>query len=182
MAWTTPRTWTPGETVTAAVYNEHIRDEMVFLNNNYATLGEAPFGNSCMLSRNASWTLSTAIWTNVPNDTVIHDPDGWQTSTPDTYGIKVPAAGRYYVSMGCMFYDVSHTKRMRFIINGTTAIHEKVRNAGDNWARTSHRFVVELAANDYCHVQYYQASGSNQSVVGLSSSNSANHFGITRLV
>lgn len=31
MAWTTPRTWSPGETVTAALMNAHVRDNMNIL-------------------------------------------------------------------------------------------------------------------------------------------------------
>lgn len=32
MAWTTPRTWTPGETVTASMMNVHVRDNLSDLN------------------------------------------------------------------------------------------------------------------------------------------------------
>jgi len=32
MSWTTPRTWTTGEVVTAAIMNAHVRDELNFLN------------------------------------------------------------------------------------------------------------------------------------------------------
>lgn len=31
MAWTTPRTWTTGESVTAAILNQHVRDNLAFL-------------------------------------------------------------------------------------------------------------------------------------------------------
>lgn len=33
MAWTTPRTWTAGEVVTASMMNEQIRDNMTYLKN-----------------------------------------------------------------------------------------------------------------------------------------------------
>ncbi|HEY2086383.1 MAG TPA: hypothetical protein VGH54_10225 [Mycobacterium sp.] len=33
MAWTTPRTWVAGETITAAIMNTHVRDNLVDVNN-----------------------------------------------------------------------------------------------------------------------------------------------------
>ena len=40
MAWTTPRTWTTGELVTAAFQNTHIRDNELFLYDRRAVLAE----------------------------------------------------------------------------------------------------------------------------------------------
>lgn len=51
MAWTTPRTWVTGETVTAALMNTHVRDNMDFLEaqrvilNGYATTKNLWIGN-----------------------------------------------------------------------------------------------------------------------------------------
>lgn len=38
MAWTTPRTWTPGELVTASQLNTHLRDNLNFLNTEFSLL------------------------------------------------------------------------------------------------------------------------------------------------
>lgn len=51
MAWTTPRTWVTGETVTAALMNSHVRDNLDFLEaqrvilNGYATTKNLWIGN-----------------------------------------------------------------------------------------------------------------------------------------
>lgn len=50
MAWTTPRSWTSGETVTAALLNSHLRDQLLFINDR--DLGYA--------SRTSDQTLITA--------------------------------------------------------------------------------------------------------------------------
>lgn len=47
MAWTTPRTWIPGELVTATMMNEQIRDNMSILKtsiNDDGSLKSAVFG------------------------------------------------------------------------------------------------------------------------------------------
>lgn len=45
MAWTTPRTWVPGELVTASMMNTHVRDNLNFLYSSTATvLGDTTVG------------------------------------------------------------------------------------------------------------------------------------------
>jgi hypothetical protein len=51
VAWTTPRTWTTGETVTAAIMNAHVRDDLSYL---YG----AP---SCGLARAATQSIATSV-------------------------------------------------------------------------------------------------------------------------
>jgi hypothetical protein len=66
MAWATPRTWTPGETVTAALLNAHLRDNLNVLKT-YVTDGGYPrclagsFGSSGDGAAN-SGTNETPIW------------------------------------------------------------------------------------------------------------------------
>lgn len=54
MAWTSPRTWVAGETVTAALLNTHVRDNLLELN------GTA-----------SAWTAFTPTWTAATTNPVI---------------------------------------------------------------------------------------------------------------
>ena len=52
MAWTTPTTWTSGQTVTAATLNTQLRDNLTF-----AATAKAVSGRTSTMSvPNASWT------------------------------------------------------------------------------------------------------------------------------
>ncbi len=44
MPWTTPRTWNVGETVTATVFNQHVRDNLNVVKTNIENYGNAPGG------------------------------------------------------------------------------------------------------------------------------------------
>lgn len=79
MAWTTPRTWTAGETVTAALMNLHVRDNLDYLyaNPTPAFRGASVTGTSYSLGVGA-WTkcasLTTEVWdTNGDFDVVTND-------------------------------------------------------------------------------------------------------------
>lgn len=61
MAWTTPRTWVAAETVTAALMNTHLRDNLNFLHDSYATLASPTFtGTVSAASVTASATVTAA--------------------------------------------------------------------------------------------------------------------------
>jgi hypothetical protein len=57
MAWTTPRTWNAGETVTSTLMNVHIRDNLNFL---YAEVGQIVFSRGGVLFNPNGITASSA--------------------------------------------------------------------------------------------------------------------------
>lgn len=69
MAWTTPRTWTTGETVTAAMLNEQIRDNGNYLKTqsdiaDYEQIKDVVTADGSVVSNT---TVETAVWTyNLP--------------------------------------------------------------------------------------------------------------------
>lgn len=91
MAWTTPRTWVAGETVTAALLNAHLRDNL------------REVGQDAGLA--AGWTAYTPTWTNLTtgNATVTASYQrigitvfyrGWFT-----WGTTTSAGGTFYPSL-----------------------------------------------------------------------------------
>lgn len=55
MAWTAPRTWTPGETVTASLMNAHVRD-------NLNTLAVFSRGGTIVNPNGITATINIIVW------------------------------------------------------------------------------------------------------------------------
>lgn len=69
MAWTTPRTWTPGELVTATQFNAQIRDNLNVLKTNIGNDGSIT-GLSVNLLHQGSGTDTSAAATTVDSFTI----------------------------------------------------------------------------------------------------------------
>lgn len=79
MAWSTPRTWAPGETVTAALLNAHLRDNLNVLKTNISDSGDITLPSSVqtdidsrvqVLSKSAAAVDAATSETNFLNYTV----------------------------------------------------------------------------------------------------------------
>lgn len=75
MGWTTPRTWSPGETVTAALMNAHVRDNLNVLKTNIADNGDIDISSQLaaipsVLTKTAAEVEATTSETNFLNYTV----------------------------------------------------------------------------------------------------------------
>jgi hypothetical protein len=62
MAWTTPRTWTPGELVTALMMNQHVRDNLNDLNGRAGVAYTPTWGNSGSANTLGNGTLAGLSW------------------------------------------------------------------------------------------------------------------------
>ena len=90
MAWTSPRTWAVGETVTAALMNLHLRD-------NLNAIASPPY---CSLRGTTAQTLTTAgTYYALTFDTEVEDVSGMHVAG-NTAAIVVPIAGVYMVNAG----------------------------------------------------------------------------------
>lgn len=87
MAWTAPRTWVVGETPTAAIFNAHVRDNLLFL---YG----AP---SCRVYNNAAISIPNAADTALTFNTERFDNDTMHSTVSNTGRITTTTAGRYLV-------------------------------------------------------------------------------------
>jgi hypothetical protein len=67
MAYTTPRTWTTGETVTAAMMNTHVRDNTAYLKVEYDAIIKTPvFYLKCIAEDEALTTGDGLIYVTIP--------------------------------------------------------------------------------------------------------------------
>lgn len=76
MAWTTPRTWTPGEIVTASIMNTHVRDNLDDLDNRMDTAVQLVQETETGLDGNGSLVLATTTTVVVLNIGSANDING----------------------------------------------------------------------------------------------------------
>lgn len=105
MPWTSPRTWTTGELITAAICNTHIRDNLNYLGTSHAHAGSA--GDGARIQRNLSVFPSTVLGTgSVSNYGTVYPavslPTGatrgdalFMFDVPGSYGTTVKAVVVY---------------------------------------------------------------------------------------
>jgi len=161
MGWTTPRTWVAGETVTAALMNAHVRD-------NVALLGTPP---SCRVTASSTANVSTGAITLVAFDGESWD---WPTSamhdtSTNNSRLVAPIAGKYVISATTEW--TANATGLRAIqirknaggssVGGTCMAELDVPAAASQLWTVHFSDVYELAANDYLEVFRYQSSGGN---------------------
>lgn len=162
MTWTTPRTWTVGETVTAAMMNAHVRDNE-----------SALYPPRAAVYRSGTATITTNTWTTVSFDSEQVDSDGLHDVVTNTSRLTVPAGmgGTWRVWGKSGFAEtVSAVTGLRIEVNGALAISGK----GDRI-----EIVLALNAGDYAELQEWQNSGGN---VTSQSGSTGPWFGMHRLL
>lgn len=107
MAYTTPRTWTPGEYPTAAQFNANIRDNVSFLANPPA----------CRVFHNANQSIAEGLTTTeVLFNSELYDTDTMHSTVSSTGRITLTTAGIYVITFGGFLEAAStYTKAMTFI-------------------------------------------------------------------
>lgn len=87
MAYTSPRTWVTGETVTASQLNTHLRDNMIALRS----------ALTCAVYRSTTLSTATATPVLVGMDAELSDSPGWHSTSSNTDRITPTLAGEYLV-------------------------------------------------------------------------------------
>ena len=78
MAWTTPRTWNSGETVTSTLMNTHVRDNLTYL---YSTFAQIPFARGGVLYNSNGITDSSAnilAWARAERAATVKRVSAWR--------------------------------------------------------------------------------------------------------
>lgn len=154
--WTPPRTWEPGEALTASELNTHIRDNMT-------SLRSAAAASMGMLSNPSvpASTFFTMAWEFAVLDTI----DVWQPSPhPER---ATPARAGFYLVTGHVrwspFPDGGRSRVVRVMLNGQTNLAQDTRNALNATHNTTASCVVFLnGVGDYVTVQAWHNSDTAQ--------------------
>lgn len=173
--WTTPRTWTTGEVVTAAMLNTHVRDNLNFLHDRH----------SCIVFKSADQTgIVTATPTLVDWDSENHDSDGFHDNATNNERLTIPTGLDGFVLLWCGLQWVSDpggagTREIQFFKNTATDLkHDRVAAFVGIIHQIGVCFDIAVAT-DYYWIKAFQDSGANRALDGGSSLNSA--FGLVWL-
>lgn len=162
MAYTTPRTWTAGETVTAALMNTHLRDNLT------AIVAANPLVvPAARVSHGADQTISNDTQTTLAFNKEKYDYDAIHDNTTNNSRLTCKTAGLYTITASIQFASNSSGSRaILILLNGKTIIGGDQRDASPDIATTCNVSVdYPLAVNDYVEVQAYQNRGGNLNVV-----------------
>lgn len=165
MAWTTPRTWTTSEVVTAAMMNTHVRDNL----NELRTAHVARMYQAAALSHTA-----TGAWQLVTWDTSDYDTDGFVVLASEWFVVPAGFGGVYRIHALAQFANVNAGWRGLRIAknetyatrtpNGVGTVLEEVQVASTS-GTGAHTPVVDwqgpLVAGDHITIEADQNSGAN---------------------
>lgn len=164
MAWTSPRTWVAGETITASIMNTHVRDNLNYLN-------ARPQLFTYQNTPQAALVTSTSTLITFDTNVTDNDPNGSMHSTTTNPSRIIPKTAGYH--------EIIWT--VTFVSNATGGRQIDVRKnaAGNAAGGTRVNLVAQMAANglvtvvqltgvvqfngstDYVEVFGFQSSGAN---------------------
>ena len=162
MAWTTPRTWTTSEVVTAAMLNTHVRDNLTFLRTAHAV--------KCYSSL-AAIATGTGVVSLITFNSELFDTDGFHSTAVNTGRITIPTGfdGTYAVFAQVTFVGNATGRRwLNIYRNGNTLGTNVARNvetpadaAASVWNTAG---LATAVAGDYFELYTQQDSGGNLNV------------------
>lgn len=164
MAFTTPKTWSVADVLTAADLNAYVRDNIAWLATDKP---HARVRNTANISHTSSGNYQALTFNSERVDVgAMHD-----TST-NTGRLTVPTGGGGFYSIGGAIEFASNATGRRGIqirLNGTTIIaREESANLGANDHTCTIATVYQLAAGDYVELMGLQASGGNLNMLATS--------------
>lgn len=163
MPWTTPKTWSVGDVLTAADLNTYNRDNIKWLG------GDKPHcrvRNSANISHTSSGSYQALTF-----DTERVDVGPMHDTTTNTGRLTVPSGGGgFYAIGGCIEFASNATGRrgVQVRLNGTTVITRIESSAFANDQAVTVGTVYQLAAGDYVELMGLQSSGGNLNMLASS--------------
>lgn len=157
MPWTTPKTWSVGDVLTAADLNAYVRDNTKWLGTDKP---HCRVRNSANISH-----TSTGNYQALTFDTERVDVGAMHDTSSNTGRLTVPSGGGGFYAIGGQIEFASNSTGRRGIqirLNGSTVIaREESANLGANDHTCTVSTVYQLAAGDYVELMGLQASGGN---------------------
>jgi len=153
MPFTTPKTWSTNEVVTAANMNTHLRDNMAFV-------ASPP---QCSVQAAVSQSVPTGTHTSLIAPTENFDNDAMHSTVTNTSRITITTAGRYQVMATLVFgANATGIRILSFFVDATTR-YEMVAvspNTGANTTLSGSRSLT-FTAGQFVEVQGFHSAGAN---------------------
>ena len=172
MAYTSPTTRATGNTITAAIWNADMVDNVKWL------AGDSGGKPSCRVFNSGTFSVTTATATAITFDSEVRDNGGMHSTVSQTSRITVPSgAAGYYIIGGSVTFDSNATgvRQVHVRLNGTLSLAISESNSVS--ANALNQDVVTaypLAVADYVELVVYQTSGGNLNI--QANNNYSPHF------
>ena len=157
MAWTSPRTWVSGETVTHTELNTHIRDNLDFLHSK----------DHASAYQTANQNLLDSTWANITFDAEHFDSNTMHSTSTNPARIKCNSDG-LYLAVFKVSFDTNTTGVRRAQLRENAAGSSSGGTARGIWSApglasvnttVSGTRLLRLVDTDYIEVFAYQDSG-----------------------
>jgi hypothetical protein len=162
--WTTPRTWVTLETVTAAIMNTHVRDNLDFLYNI----------DRVSVYKGSNQSVADSTWDVLTFGSERFDTNGLHSTSSNTSRLTAVVDGAYLVIGQVHFASNSTGQRVAQIRknaagasgSGTGWASESFRAGNTQITRVNLSAIVTLSAGDYVELFAWHDSGAALNVVG----------------
>jgi hypothetical protein len=155
MAYSTPRTWTASEVVTAAQLNQDVRDNVAFLANPPA----------CRVYHNATQACADNAFTTLAFNSEQYDTAALHDTATNNSRITIPVAGIYLVTFyGTLELAAYNHAEANLRLNGasTIGVGDNMDNATTSFGKTVELATVyKFAAGDYIQIRVFQDNAAN---------------------
>lgn len=164
MAWTTPKTWSVSDVLTAADMNAYVRDNSKWLGTDKP---HARVRNTANISHTSSGSYQALTFNSERVDVgAMHD------TSSNTGRLTVPTGGGgFYAIGGCIEFASNATGKRGIAVrlNGSTII---AQHESDNIGASDHALAIstvyQLAAGDYVELMGKQSSGGSLNMLATS--------------
>ncbi len=173
MAYTSPTTRSTGNTITAAIWNADMVDNIKWV------AGDTGGKPHCRVYNSASIAIVTATLTTLTFDSESWDNGGCHSTASNTSRITVPSGASGYWDIGANIEfgaSATGTRIVSFTLNGGANPIAKVEspvNSGSSDTSVNLNTTWPLAVGDYVECLVYQNSGGNLNVVRAAESSPA---------
>ena len=154
MAWTTPRTWTTGETVTASLLNTHVRDNLTYLSAVKSFRAYQSAGQAIASSTDTKVSFQTEVW----------DTEG--QFDPTTNYRHTPLIAGKWLYTAIVHLPNSNGGRTFLSLRKTGAIHHYgPQYVFANDARPDVTGIMDMnGSTDYAEVYLYHEAGASRTI------------------
>jgi hypothetical protein len=159
MPWTTPRTWSPGELVTADMLNDHLRDNLLYLYDRLSI--------GARVARTSNQSIPQNSWTALSFATERYDTDNLFSATFPTR-LTAQTPGKYLITAHIAFAAAQARKEVKLRVNGGIDIaqHTRQSNGVAQPAHVSLATVYALSAGQYVELLAWHEHGAALNVLG----------------
>lgn len=159
MPWNTPRTWTPGELVTADMLNNHLRDNLLYLAERLRI--------GARVARTSNQSIPLQTWTPISFAVERHDSDEMFSSAAPTR-LTAQTPGKYLITAHLAFASSQARKEVKLRLNNAADIaqHTQQSNGVSQPAHVSLATVYPLSPGQYVEVLVWHDSASALDVLG----------------